>query len=117
MFGIVVRFFVKELKYIHGFGPVPNHIALDADLDYKTMSTMVFDWMHCWCIDGVFKRTFASVMTALRQKTRTNLPEVNDVHAYMQLWTWPRQVAREREKPNTSTNQENIETPQNKHGR
>ena len=87
----------KELQTIHGWTHNPWNILADASLKYKAASTMIFDWMHVWCIDGVFARSFNSLMDEIHKKKlnkkREDLPTFADVHNYLQLWQWPKQFA------------------------
>ena len=60
----------------------------DEHLAYKAMSTLLFDWMHVWCVDGVFERTLDNVMDACK---RTKACQPSDTHEYLQGWHWPKQ--------------------------
>ena len=77
-----------------GFRHVPNNVIAHPSLDYKPASTLLWDWMHVWCIDGVFDRTMKSVMSTLRGACPTGAaPTAADLDTVMRCYTWPAQHA------------------------
>ena len=85
----------EELQKLHSKYAVPESVLLDAGLNYAGVSATFFDWMHNWCIDGVFARTFKDTMDHLKAQAkgmRQNFhPTIADLDAYMHKWVWPRQ--------------------------
>ena len=86
----------KELATIHGYSHNPWNIIADAKLEYRAASTILFDWMHVWCVDGVWQRSLSSLMDSIKEKSkrgrRPDLPTSIDINSYLQVWSWPGQV-------------------------
>ena len=76
----------KELLQITGYNYSPAHVALDPHLRYKCISTLYFDWMHCYCVDGIFPRELNATMDAIKP-----LISHAGIHDYLQQWQWPKQ--------------------------
>ena len=55
-----------ELATLHGFRRNVHSILLAEDLSYNAASTMFYDWMHTWAIDGIFLRVFRSTQDVLK---------------------------------------------------
>ena len=47
-----------DLEKLHSRYAVPDSVLLDPQLSYPGVTATFFDWMHNWCIDGVFPKTF-----------------------------------------------------------
>ena len=85
----------KRREQLHGAHANPFSIFLDKDLQYRGASTTFYDYMHTWCIDGIFKTTFKRLQEYIQQRAKVLKedfkPTVADLDAYMKTWTWPRQ--------------------------
>jgi hypothetical protein len=80
---------LAELETLHGYRHEPHNIMHAEWLGYKAVSTCIYDWMHCWTIDGVFYRTLQSLMETLKIEARRLKYEpltCNDLHDYHQLY-------------------------------
>ena len=73
-----------------GFTYSPGMITLDpvTTTIYKPISALVWDWMHCMLIDGVFAITVGEMMADLRPR-HVNYTAIAD---FVQEWHWPRRV-------------------------
>ena len=76
---------LDEHQTMHGWNFNPNSIVMHPRLKYPVISNICFDWMHVWCVDGVFARE----MKALLACKRTPF-DADDLHAYVSRWSWPR---------------------------
>ena len=68
-----------------------NSIVLHARLNYRAISTLCFDWMHIWCVDGVFARELHALLETIKADPPA-MTTVFDLSAYMSRWVWPRQL-------------------------
>ena len=88
---------LNELEKLHGFHRNEFSILLDDQLAYRAVYVTFYDWMHTWCIDGVYLRAFRSVQAHLRAAAKPIHsdfpPKAADLHDYMQRFAWPRQFA------------------------
>jgi len=82
--------FTKSQKMC-GFTFHRGSILLEARLNriYKPISSVVFDWMHCILISGVFAVTFGHLMVSLKPFRITYAT----LHAYVQDWHWPGRIS------------------------
>ena len=73
-----------------GFTYSPGMITLDADLVpiYKPISALVYDWMHCMLLDGVFAITVGEMMEELRPRG-VSYKHIAD---FVQAWHWPGRI-------------------------
>ena len=82
----------KTLQQHLGWSFNPHSILYHDDLEFKPMSSLMFDWMHVWLIDGVFYRELRALME-LYNEHHPGLVTHKDIHDYLQAWKWPKQVA------------------------
>ena len=79
-----------EYQQLRGWTYNPHSILVDADLQYKAISTLNYDWMHVWCVDGCFARELRQLMDCIHQaNVRNTFVRYADLHDYMQPWRWP----------------------------
>ena len=81
-----------ELESRSGYNYLPSSILVDRELNYKAMSTLRYDWVHCYFITGIFGRELEAFVDKARQcspKGRPSLISYLDFHAYMSSWTCP----------------------------
>ena len=55
---------LKEKEKDFGFNTNPHSWLQDPGLNIKAMKVPAFDWMHCWCVNGVSeheRKTSASI--------------------------------------------------------
>jgi hypothetical protein len=65
-----------------------NGVLNDSALAYKSMSTLMYDWMHVWVVGGVFERTLDSLLArCAREGIKPAM-----IHEYLQPWQWPSQL-------------------------
>ena len=81
--------FVTTQKQL-GFTYSPGMITLDpvTTTIYKPISALVWDWMHCMLIDGVFAITVGRMMADLRPRHVT----YQALADFVQKWRWPRRI-------------------------
>ena len=93
--GTITKAKHEELLQIHGYKYSPEHIVLDSRLRYKAISSLFFDTMHVWCIDGIFERELRATMQAIQADSTGREPMLSwsDMDAYLQRWSWPKQFA------------------------
>jgi len=82
----------KLTEQLCGYKYNAHHIVLNERLAYKSISTLFFDFMHVFCIDGVVHRQWAASFDAIRANNPV-LITGSACHPYLQKWTWPRQFA------------------------
>ena len=68
-----------------GWNYSPKNIILNESLNYKVMSLLCFDWMHVWCVSGVFDREVDAVL----KQPRPVLFSCADLHRYVSEWSFP----------------------------
>ena len=86
----------NDIQQMCGYNYNPKHIVLNDRLNYKAITTLFFDWMHIWCIDGVFLRQFEAFMDAIKIEGTPGKNPILTFAAgdrYLQYWTWPQQHA------------------------
>ena len=70
-----------------------NGIVLHGRLNYRAISTLCIDWMHIWCVDGIFAREVHALLDAIKADPRQPaMMTVFDLSAYVSRWVWPRQL-------------------------
>jgi hypothetical protein len=88
---------LEAIEQLHGNRHNAFSILLDAVFSYKYATVTLYDWMHTWCIDGIWKRVFKSLQAFLAKRGKDLgedfKPSAKDVHEYLQPWVWPRQHA------------------------
>ena len=68
-----------------------NHVALDTNLQYASISTLCYDWPHVWCVKGIMQLEICGFIDFVREHTPTHMKGVTlyeDLHAHMQKYTW-----------------------------
>ena len=78
---------LAELETLHGMRDNPHSVI--ALPEYKAISTLMYDWMHCWAIDGVYRRCFESLFELLHEKAKEIkkpfAPQIADIEAYRKI--------------------------------
>ena len=70
---------------IAGWNYNAHHIMLHPTLDFKFAIAVYYDWMHIWCVDGVFSRELTALLSH-----RPSAFTCRDLHNYLMRWVWPR---------------------------
>ena len=84
----------SELETANGWRYNELSIVLDVDLGYRPISTLYFDWMHVYMVDGTYGREVDAIMQRIKQRRKKDtLVTYDDLDAYLRLWIWPRQFA------------------------
>jgi hypothetical protein len=84
----------NEMTQFHGWNYNPLSLILMPR--YCAISTLSFDWMHVWAVDGIFGREIRVFMKKFHDAKRRGAPAIlafSDFHAYLQRWRWPRAIA------------------------
>ena len=73
-----------------GFTYSPGMITLDPALSviYKPVSALMYDWLHCMLIDGVFAITVGETMAVLRPMGVT----YGQIGTFVDKWHWPGRI-------------------------
>ena len=80
---------LARLEYEFGFNHCDENMLLDPHLNINLMSVIVWDWMHCFFISGVFNKELKALMDRLKH---FNLGWTQ-LDAYLQKWCWPKAYA------------------------
>jgi hypothetical protein len=79
-----------EHQQVRGWTYNPMSIVLHSFLQYRAVSTLCFDSMHVWCVDGCFARELRLLMlTIAREAPRNRKVRYEDLDAWMRRWHWP----------------------------
>ena len=81
-----------ELESRLGYHYLPSSILLSEELNYKAMSTLRYDWVHCYFSAGIFGKELDAFVEKARQcspRGRHAWISHRDFHAYMSSWTCP----------------------------
>ncbi len=82
----------QDALQLAGWNYHKHNIILNEQLKYKAISTLHFDYMHVWLVDGVFQREINALLSAIRYASpRAPLTTPAEIHAYMMRWSWPKQ--------------------------
>ena len=81
------QFHLKEQDF--GYKYSPHSWLQDPRLDVQAIKIFAFDWMHCWAEGGVWETEFC----ALIAKLATCGHGGRQLHAYLQLFEWPKAYA------------------------
>ena len=86
--GAISQAYLNQATQIHGWNFHTQGLIMNAQLAYKPISTLSFDWMHIWAVDGLVNRE----VHALQEVKPTGFtgPLLN---AYLARWSWPKAVA------------------------
>ena len=80
----------KEIEQQTGWGYNPHNILTDPQINYKPVSTLMYDWMHT--LFGIFSNEVKKLLAAMKAYNRRAPPvSARMLHNYMQAWQWPRQ--------------------------
>ena len=79
--------FAKEQDL--GFRWTPNSWLHDTELAVRPMRVLAFDWMHCWCENGVWELELAACMNELSKHGHGG----RQLHVYLQHFQWPKAYA------------------------
>jgi len=82
----------KESCQLLGWNYSQYNVILSERLNYKAMSTLCFDWMHIWCVDGIFGREVRALVDATSKDKSLKIGYAA-LHNYTTTWKWPRQHA------------------------
>ena len=83
----------RKLETRCGWHYHPLNIALDEELGYKAISTLYYDWMHVFMVDGTYGREVNALLEAFREKRNAQtMVSFNDLDEYLRMWTWPLQL-------------------------
>ena len=83
----------KKVTQLAGWKYHPNSIVVNTSLAYRAISTLHFDWMHIWCVDGIVVREVRGLVAALKAVEPPLLTSLETLAAYLSRWRWPRQRA------------------------
>ena len=83
--GRVAPSHIKTKSQVTGYKWSAHHIALNAALNFKSISALCFDAMHVFCVDGVFHREVRALLDSISEMSTPLL------HAYVQRWRLPAQ--------------------------
>ena len=81
-----------ELESRLGYHYLPTSILLDRVLNYKAMSTLRYDWAHCYFSSGIFGKELDAFVEKARQCSPRGRPpwiSYRDFHDYMSSWPCP----------------------------
>ena len=81
---------LEEAQQNLGWNHCPNGIISDERLNYKPISTLMFDWFHIYLVNGLFAGEFQMLLQAFKRDTGLTLGHIHD---YLQTWRFPRQFA------------------------
>ena len=83
----------EALETRKGYHYHDDHIALNANLNYKAISTLLFDWPHIYVVKGVFNYEIEGFFDLVREATpkgRKAYIRYEDLNDHMHNWEWPR---------------------------
>ena len=81
-----------ELQIVHGFTFHANSILLSKRLNINVASSVMWDWMHCYCEGGLVDNEIGLCMCALKA---ANAPTTYaTVGAYIKLFKLPKHLPR-----------------------
>ena len=72
-----------------GFKWIPDSWLQDTELAVRPMRVLAFDWMHCWCENGVCELELAACMGELSKHGHGG----RQLHSYLQYFKWPKAYA------------------------
>jgi len=79
---------MKTLQKQLGYSYIPNSLLLCPVLKYKPATLTVYDWMHCFLVDGVFNITVGQTM-AVAHKLGVSY---KNMASFVATWSWPRRL-------------------------
>ena len=80
---------LKEKEQTFGYRWFPDSWLHDKELAVRPMRLLAFDWMHCWCENGVWELELAACMDRLYKHGHG----CQQLHRYLQLFQWPKAYA------------------------
>lgn len=84
----------KEYQQEVGYTFNPRSILYNEHLRYSAVTSMMFDWAHIFCVDGICAREIKALMAAIRDGTprgKASVVSYDSMHSYMKQWYWPQQ--------------------------
>ena len=72
-----------------GYRWFPDSWLQDKELAVRPMKVLAFDWMHCWCENGVWELAFRACMEELSQHGHGG----RQLHVYLQHFQWAKAYA------------------------
>ena len=84
---------LNEKTQLNGYSYHPQCLALSERINYGVISTLRFDWMHVWAVDGIFPREVKILTRTIQQRKPRGeeaLVTASNLHEYFQRWRWPR---------------------------
>ena len=72
---------------VHGMAYTPHSIMTDAVLDLGVVSSLMFDWAHCYVVDGLCDTEMAKCMKSLNRVKQRNYVELSE---HIAKWKAPR---------------------------
>ena len=75
-----------------GWNHCEENVLADEALGYRAISTLMYDWMHVYLVNGIFLNEVSQLMNRLKTLGIT----ARTLHDYLQPWKWPRQFAHAR---------------------
>ena len=71
-----------------GFNYNPHGLLRSAELDIKAVSVLMFDWMHCFCVAGLWNVEAGLLVAKLQEIGITQA----DLHEELQKFIWPQAI-------------------------
>ena len=82
----------KTLETMMGWKHCPGNIMSSAANGFRPISTLMFDWMHVFVNHGLLDYEIELFATCVSQ-ARPRFGLFQRLHAFIQPWTFPRQIA------------------------
>ena len=82
----------QRLETALGWHWSQQSILNDRELMYTAISTLMYDWSHVYCVQGLVGREFDAFMKFVQDTTPSGKPKIirySDLDAYMMQWIWP----------------------------
>ena len=81
----------KRLEQAAGFNFNPNGILNDAEFlaFFRPISTLTFDFMHCYLVNGIWHLEFSMLLRKLKAH---GIPP-GELHDYAQQFSWPEHIS------------------------
>jgi hypothetical protein len=85
-----------ELESRNGYHYSPNSILNALSLQYKPISTLMFDWPHVYLLHGIVQYDMDEFMSIARAITPSNQKAIishETLGDHVEKWTWPKRFA------------------------
>ena len=88
--GDMTKAHFEELELVHGWVHTPGmqHMLLDDEIQLQYASSLMYDWMHLYLVNGLLDREFGQLMAHIKADVT-----YAQLGAYVELWTWPKSVS------------------------